>query len=70
MTKEQWAEARQTGINAEKIQKEMAQMGRAYKIHQEENEARPGSVKIQANDVDFVRQAVQAPDVNQFLDVV
>ena len=70
MTKKQWAEARQTGINADRIQKELVQMARAYKIHQEENDAIPGAVKIQAADVDFVRQAVQAPDVNLFLAVI
>lgn len=43
----------------------------ARKIHQKEQQARPGQSKIQLHEIDFVRIAAQkSRDVNEFLAVI
>jgi hypothetical protein len=43
----------------------------AMLLRDKENEARPGAVKIQPADVDFIAMAAdKAPDVNDFLAVI
>lgn len=70
MNKTEWENARQTAFKAERVQKQLVNKSLACKIHQTENDSRPGMSKVQPSDIEFILKAANAPDVNLFLEIV
>jgi hypothetical protein len=71
MTKQQWEEARQISFKAENTQKQIAQANKARAIHISENQNRPNNIKIQSNDINYIKMAAnKAKDINDFLNVI